>query len=908
MRFALLLSLVFCATALGEDASRAAVGWEFDQPGDLQGWQPNASIGQARVAEGVLHLVAGSRDPFLSSAVFELPARPWQEVRIRLKADRAGTGAIFFSSTTEGDFGGFSGKKTVDFRVQGTGDWEEIRVQPYWQGEGKIVHLRFDVYAGTFEVDWLRVVEPGEAEAPSTATEWQFTEGDRQGWRTEEGSLLSPALKVPTGDLGWVQVRLRATAPGRGSLRWAVSEANGLNPTDVFFNGEGRFHTYSLDTASDPRWQGNLLALCVQWTAQDTGEVEVDSVRLANAPAAQPDLDVLYFGPVDGANRVGKACKLMLRLLNRGTVAAEGVRAKLALPAGVRLVGDDPLAPGVRLEYQLPITACYTVTADRPQALAVTAQIAGPGANFTTTSLPMRVTPAPDVPPADYVPPPRPAKTNYLIGSYYYPAWATDRQWRQMEQFAPHCKPLLGYYDESNPEIVDWQIKWAVEHGVQFFLVDWYWEAGRQRYLHYTDAFYKSRYHQFFKWAVMWANHNAPGTHSESDWRKVTQYWLDHYFKTDEYLRLGGKPAVFLWSPGNVERDMGGADQAAKLLALSQGMAKAAGLPGITFVAMTAGSTPTDARRYADEGYTHHTTYHWWADAPFLAKDPKYYPFSLVVDRSRQAWDSREKLVDEAGLKFLPVADTGWDARPRHGTNTHVIYGRTPDQFERLLRDAKGWLDARNEKTLLLGPWNEWTEGSYLEPCSEWDFGMLQAIHRVFCQGNLPQELTPRDLGLGPYDFPLDTLSAEAPTKPVWTFDATGGLEGWSVYMNLTDLTVADGALQATPTSHDPAFASPPLNLRAPDYKYLVVRLQVLPSAEANDYLQVFWTGPTQPATEAASVRATLLADGDMHTYVIPLANEPRWRGMIQQFRVDPCRTAGAKVKIDEFRVTAEAP
>jgi len=29
---------------------------------------------------------------------------------------------------------------------------------------------------------------------------------------------------------------------------------------------------------------------------------------------------------------------------------------------------------------------------------------------------------------------------------------------------------------------------------------------------------------------------------------------------------------------------------------------------------------------------------------------------------------------------------------------------------------------------------------------------------------------------------------------------------------------------------------------------------------------------------------------------------------MIQQFRVDPCRTAGAKVKIDEFRVTAEAP
>ncbi len=51
-------------------------------------------------------------------------------------------------------------------------------------------------------------------------------------------------------------------------------------------------------------------------------------------------------------------------------------------------------------------------------------------------------------------------------------------KWDPLRLFAPIRKPLLGYYDESNPEVVDWQIKWAVENGITGFLVDWYWEAG----------------------------------------------------------------------------------------------------------------------------------------------------------------------------------------------------------------------------------------------------------------------------------------------------------------------------------------------------------------------------------------------------------------------------------------------
>ena len=36
-------------------------------------------------------------------------------------------------------------------------------------------------------------------------------------------------------------------------------------------------------------------------------------------------------------------------------------------------------------------------------------------------------------------------------------------------------------------------------------------------------------------------------------------------------------------------------------------------------------------------------------------------------------------------------------------------------------------------KLITINSWNEWTEGSYLEPDQHFGFGYLEAIRRVFC-------------------------------------------------------------------------------------------------------------------------------------------------------------------------------
>ena len=86
-----------------------------------------------------------------------------------------------------------------------------------------------------------------------------------------------------------------------------------------------------------------------------------------------------------------------------------------------------------------------------------------------------------------------------------------------------------------------------------------------------------------------------------------------------------------------------------------------------------------------------------------------------------------------------------------------VIHRRTPALFERLLQQAKTFCEDHDKPILILGPLNEWGEGSYIEPCTELGFEMLGAIRRVFGKGtsaSWPLNISPSDVGLGPYDFP----------------------------------------------------------------------------------------------------------------------------------------------------------
>ena len=65
-----------------------------------------------------------------------------------------------------------------------------------------------------------------------------------------------------------------------------------------------------------------------------------------------------------------------------------------------------------------------------------------------------------------------------------------------------------------------------------------------------------------------------------------------------------------------------------------------------------------------------------------------------------------------------------------------VITENTPENFEKALREAKAYIDAHPEQSPLItiNSWNEWTETSYLMPCTMYGYGYLEAVKRVFME------------------------------------------------------------------------------------------------------------------------------------------------------------------------------
>ena len=58
----------------------------------------------------------------------------------------------------------------------------------------------------------------------------------------------------------------------------------------------------------------------------------------------------------------------------------------------------------------------------------------------------------------------------------------------------------------------------------------------------------------------------------------------------------------------------------------------------------------------------------------------------------------------------------------------------TPANFEKALRLAKDYVDAHPGQAPLItvNSWNEWTETSYLQPCTLYGYGYLEAVKKVF--------------------------------------------------------------------------------------------------------------------------------------------------------------------------------
>jgi len=719
--------------------------WTFET--DLQGWTPNAHLENVRVEEGWLKADAVNSDPMLIRGSLDIPATPWQYVTIRIQASKPGSGELFWTGETSGKNGGFSPDKSTRFEVQ-AGRPQDVVVFPFWQAEKTIRQLRLDLYDGAqFSIQSIKVAAWGFPKfARSDVFSWDFANsGEKWTSIPRRGrELFAPPLNLPIDSKGWAVIELESPMDGVGEVLWASPGLLGAQSASFPLRKAAGPRSYNVELKSNKAWSGSICALGLRLPPR----CAVKSFRLSEAPEGPGELVVQYYGLETAVPRPDTESSVLVQFTNIGGQPTEPTSARLVLPPDMAFVES-------KLEQPLPALQHGELHELHWRVLARSAGkfdlLLGYG-KTTTVETSVGFDEVVKTPKVDYVPQPKPVYTPFDVCAYYFPGWDSYSKWDCVRLTAPNRKPALGYYDEGNPECVDWQIKWAVENAISCFLVDWYWCDGKQQLTHWFDAYRKARYRDLLKVAIMWANHNPPGTHSAEDFRNVTRKWIDKYFNLPGYFRINGKPAVFIWAPSNIRADLKGSEAVKKSMDEAQEMARKAGYPGITFVAMGYDFSKQNIDALIAEGYTGVTTYHEWG-ALQSAQGPQRLKFEDVVKTAAQSW--ADKNAAAGSLAYYPVIDTGWDSRPWHGDKALVLEGRTPQLFYQLLQSAWQFAVNNDKKIIILGPVNEWGEGSYIEPCVEFGFKMYEAVREVFSpDADRAVNVAPSDMHRGPYDYP----------------------------------------------------------------------------------------------------------------------------------------------------------
>jgi len=369
------------------------------------------------------------------------------------------------------------------------------------------------------------------------------------------------------------------------------------------------------------------------------------------------------------------------------------------------------------------------------------------------------------------------ATKEYEVAVYYFPNFHLDKrnenyhgkgwsEWELVKEARPRFEghrqpkvPLWGYTDEADPDQMAEKIQAASSNGIYAFIFDWYYyNDGLFLERALEEGFMKSKNNNLMKFSIMWANHDwvdcfpctagttpkllYPGKISIQTWDKMTDYIIANYFRHPSYWLIDGAPYFSIYHLNMLIDIFGTVEETAKGLENFRIKTKAAGFSDLNLNAVINRHTKQEIKDPATLkklGFNSFTTYTWFHHVKM-----EEFPTTQYDYVREEYFDYIEKTFLNYDIPYYPNVTMGWDASPRTNQNfkyeksdypfTSIIVGNTPDAFTLALKQSKSFLDkhSKGNKILTINAWNEWTEGSYLEPDIVYKMGYLEAIKEVF--------------------------------------------------------------------------------------------------------------------------------------------------------------------------------
>ncbi len=302
----------------------------------------------------------------------------------------------------------------------------------------------------------------------------------------------------------------------------------------------------------------------------------------------------------------------------------------------------------------------------------------------------------------------------------------------------------------------------ATAHGISNFIFDWYHYNDGPFLSHALDeGFLKAPNPENMTFCLMWANHDwfdifpakpgvdpelhYPGKITPATFEKITDHLIERYFFHPNHFRVEGMPFFSVYHLDTLVESFGGERELAKGLEGMRRRVEKAGLPGIHLNAIgwclgslkgeKARSSPFDFS--ANLGFDSATSYVWVHHVDVQKEGNDDY--DSMAD---SYFDMYEEARDTCRIPIFPNVTMGWDPSPRTDPKcgwqpsvypfSRVLQDNTPEAFGRAIRRAFDAVSVLPGETLVtINAWNEWTEGSYLEPDTVHGMAYLEAVREA---------------------------------------------------------------------------------------------------------------------------------------------------------------------------------
>lgn len=304
--------------------------------------------------------------------------------------------------------------------------------------------------------------------------------------------------------------------------------------------------------------------------------------------------------------------------------------------------------------------------------------------------------------------------------------------------YQPHIPFDVGYYDLNNLETYKRQIFLARQYGIYGFCFHYYWFSGK-RIMEKPIEIFLNHKELDMPFCLSWATENWTSLWDggkkdiiceqkllDGDEEKFYSDILS-YMKDERYIYIDGKPVLIIY-----RCDMFKKERFLSFLQSLRDKIKTEGFPDLYIMLSTAGHFQEDVKDWGADALVEFPP--WLIGKQLEDRRPKGYlnPYfkGIILDTIPFIKDKKYLMSHKSEHVYRSVL-TSFDNTARKSVSGAQIYlGLNPSTYKVWLKDViqeNKETHNESENIVFINSWNEWAEGSHLEPDMKYGYAYLQA-------------------------------------------------------------------------------------------------------------------------------------------------------------------------------------